>query len=90
MYHCGGRLLSGGSAVNYGGWIRGHATDFDECAKAVGDERWSYKGMLAYSRRTETYHTSSDDPRDSAEHGYNRPVHTVGITRILKTSSLTY
>ncbi|KAK4613781.1 GMC-type oxidoreductase acuG [Fulvia fulva] len=34
-----GRVLGGGSAVNYGGWTRGDRSGYDEWAKLVGDDR---------------------------------------------------
>jgi choline dehydrogenase-like flavoprotein len=51
-----GRLLSGSSAVNHGGWTRGHAADYDLWAELVGDDRWSYNGLLPYFRRSEHFH----------------------------------
>ena len=37
-----GKGLGGSSLINYGGWIRGDATDYDSWANVVGDARWSY------------------------------------------------
>lgn len=38
-----GKALGGGSVINLGGWARGNASDYDQWAKTVGDDRWSYK-----------------------------------------------
>ena len=54
-------MLSGGSSVNYGGWMRGHAADYDSWADLVGDKRWSYDNMLPYFKRTENYHVDGVD-----------------------------
>jgi choline dehydrogenase-like flavoprotein len=46
-----GKALGGGSVINYGGWIRGDASDYDEWARVVRDDRWSFKGLLPFFRR---------------------------------------
>ncbi|KAL8896143.1 MAG: hypothetical protein Q9192_003239 [Flavoplaca navasiana] len=69
----GGRLLSGGSAVNYGAWTRGHYADFDLWSKEVGDPRWSYNGLLPYFKKSEHWH---DDNGDPSQHGFSGPIHT--------------
>ncbi|KAL9050777.1 MAG: hypothetical protein Q9162_006428 [Coniocarpon cinnabarinum] len=76
IYQCSGKLLSGSSGVNYGAWVRGHATDFDEWGRMVGDERWSYKGQLPYFKKTETHHRSHEDTANPEEHGFEGPIHT--------------
>ncbi|KAL9078851.1 MAG: hypothetical protein Q9157_002221 [Trypethelium eluteriae] len=68
----GGRLLGGSSATNYGAWTRGHAEDYDTWARLVGDEKWSYRELLPYFKRSEHYHGPSDD----SQHGYQGPIHT--------------
>jgi choline dehydrogenase-like flavoprotein len=78
IYLCGGRLLSGSSAVNYGGWTRGSAADYNSWAELVGDERWSYKGMLPYFRRTEHFHNPQGDP---IQHGFDGPIYHAPIDR---------
>jgi choline dehydrogenase-like flavoprotein len=57
-----GKALGGGSVINYGGWARGDAGDYDEWARVVGDDRWSFKGLLPFFRRTEHYFDSKADP----------------------------
>ena len=49
-----GKVLGGGSILNYGGWARGDASDYNRWAKSVGDERWSYKSLLPYLKKSET------------------------------------
>ena len=73
VYNCSGKLLSGSSAVNYGGWTRGPSADYDLWARLVGDHRWSYEGLLPYFRRTEHHHNHTDDPD---QHGFDGPIHT--------------
>lgn len=78
IYNCGGKLLSGSSAVNYGGWVRGHTADYDLWGKLVGDDRWSYNGLLPYFRRTEHHHDSNANPN---QHGFEGPIFTEPISR---------
>lgn len=78
IYNCGGKMLSGSSAVNYGGWTRGNTTDYDSWAKLVGDDRWSYSGMLPYFRRSEHHHDPNADPE---QHGFDGPIFTEPVTR---------
>ena len=39
-YQAAGKVLSDGSAINYGTWSRGPAVDFDRWANVVGNESW--------------------------------------------------
>ena len=70
---CAGRVLSGSSDVNHGVWTRGHAADYDLWANLVGDDRWSYKGMLPYFRRSECHHDPKGDP---TRQGFDGPTYT--------------
>lgn len=74
VYNCGGKVLSGSSAVNYGLWTRGSRPDYDIWADLIGDKRWSYDGLLPYFRRSEHYHDSQADP---SQHGFKGPIHTM-------------
>ncbi|OAL05461.1 glucose-methanol-choline oxidoreductase-like protein [Phaeosphaeriaceae sp. SRC1lsM3a] len=76
-YNCAIKGLSGGSIINTGGWIRGDALDYDEWAREVGDDRWSYSGLLPYFRRTETHYDAKADPE---QHGFEGPIHTASVS----------
>ncbi|KAH7070399.1 putative glucose dehydrogenase [Paraphoma chrysanthemicola] len=76
-YNCGVKALGGGTVINYGAWTRGDAQDYDDWAREVGDERWSYKGMLPYFQRSEHHH---DPTSDASQHGFDGPVHTASVT----------
>jgi len=41
-------MLSGGSAINYGLWVRAPACEYDQWGELAGDESWGWKGMLPY------------------------------------------
>lgn len=79
VYNTGGKLLSGSSSVNYAMWTRGGADDYNLWSNLVGDQRWSYEGMLPWFRKTETHH----DPKsvDSNQHGFEGPIHTTASAR---------
>lgn len=76
-YNCAIKGLSGGTIINTGGWIRGDKTDYDEWAKEVKDDRWSYNGLLPYFRRSEKHFDPKGDP---AQHGFDGPVVTASVT----------
>ena len=72
-----GKALGGGSVINWGGWSRGDASDYDEWAKIVGDNRWSYKAMLPFFRKSEHYFDSKANPDI---YGFEGPMHVASIT----------
>ena len=72
-----GRVLGGGSILNHGTWIRGAAAEYDQWAKNVDDERWSYRGMLPYFKRCENHFQPSDA---SGAHGYGGPISTYSVS----------
>jgi choline dehydrogenase-like flavoprotein len=49
-----GKALGGGSLLNYGGWLRADAADYDEWGRAVGDKRWSYEGLKPWLDKAES------------------------------------
>ncbi|OWP03139.1 hypothetical protein B2J93_7165 [Marssonina coronariae] len=77
-----GKVLGGSSAVNFQAWTRGSAADFDRWALEVGNERWSWSGMLPYFERSETYFPAWDAPQTRPDaHGCSSPI------RVSHTSS---
>ena len=50
-----GKGLGGGTIINYGGWLRGDANDYQAWAHAVDDQRWSYDGLLPWFGRRSTF-----------------------------------
>ncbi|KAF2008695.1 GMC oxidoreductase [Aaosphaeria arxii CBS 175.79] len=76
-YNCAMKGLSGGTIINTGGWIRGDALDYDEWAREVGDDRWSYKGLLPYFKRSEKHF---DPNADHEQHGFDGPIHTASVS----------
>lgn len=76
-YNCAIRALGGGSVINSGGWIRGDRQDYDEWARMVRDERWSYEGMLPYFKRCETHW---DAEASGDQHGFDGPIHTASVS----------
>jgi choline dehydrogenase-like flavoprotein len=72
-----GKALGGGSVINYGGWARGDASDYDHWARVVGDDRWSYKGLLPFFRKTEHHFDSEVEPE---LYGSNGPMQITSIS----------
>ncbi|CZR59982.1 related to alcohol oxidase [Phialocephala subalpina] len=68
-----GKALGGGTAINSCGWIRGDSSDYDTWADLVGDQRWSYNGMLPYMKKTERHWNQSFPPtaEEIQQHGFN-------------------
>ncbi|KAI0520876.1 alcohol oxidase-like protein [Xylaria bambusicola] len=67
-----GKILGGGSSVNFLMYTRAQRSDFDSW-QTPG---WSADDMLPYLKKLETYHGSG--PKD--RHGYEGPVHVSGGT----------
>jgi choline dehydrogenase-like flavoprotein len=63
--------------ITPGGWTRGDRTDYDLWARDVGDQRWSYEGLLPYFKRTEKHFDPSADP---SQHGHDGPMHTASVS----------
>jgi choline dehydrogenase len=55
-----GRLLGGSSAINGNAFVRGQAQDFDTWAQ-MGNRGWSYKDVLPFFKRMESYQGGGDD-----------------------------
>lgn len=55
--------LGGGSVINFGGWSRGNAADYNDWARIFGDQRWSYNGLLPYFLRTKSFLDTEADPK---------------------------
>ncbi|PQE23315.1 glucose dehydrogenase protein [Rutstroemia sp. NJR-2017a WRK4] len=72
-----GKTLGGGSILNYGGWSRGDRSDYDAWARIVGDERWSYEGLLKYFKRSEAFR---EGEADRAQHGRDGPMKISSIS----------
>ncbi|KAI4281853.1 MAG: hypothetical protein L6R35_005545, partial [Caloplaca aegaea] len=71
-----GKVLGGGSILNYGGWARGDASDYDQWAKTVKDERWSYKGLLPYLKKAENHFNAT---RNLEHRGSNGPIKVTSV-----------
>ena len=59
LYQAAGKALGGGAAINYGSWTRGSKFDYDRWGSLVGDQRWSYDGLLPYFEKTEKDHITT-------------------------------
>lgn len=74
-----GRVLGGGSILNFGGWGRGAAADYDQWARTVGDERWSYTGLLPYFKKTERF-VQQQHHHHQQQHGSDGPFYVAPVS----------
>lgn len=78
-----GRALGGGTVINYGGWLRADAADYDDWAAAVGgDERWSYRGFTPWFHKAETVHYAEEAVDDEDVHGREGPVQVYSVSAV--------
>ena len=69
--HCPrGRVLGGSSSINGMAYVRGNAMDYENWAKDFGLEEWSYKDVLPYFRKAESFDQGEND-----YHGGRGPLH---------------
>ncbi len=62
LYWPRGKVLGGSSSLNAMVYIRGHAKDYDRW-DAEGATGWSYRNVLPYFKRSETYTRGANDYR---------------------------
>ena len=55
-----GKVLGGGSSINFLAWSRGHRNDWDFFASEAGDKAWGYESVLNIYRRIEDWHGAPD------------------------------
>ncbi|KAI1775579.1 choline dehydrogenase [Hypoxylon cercidicola] len=72
-----GKALGGGSILNYGGWLRADAADYDEWGEVIGDRRWTYEGFKPWLRKSECFYDSGADPD---QHGFDGPMHVISTS----------
>ncbi|MEA2774032.1 MAG: choline dehydrogenase, partial [Acetobacteraceae bacterium] len=58
-----GKVLGGGSSINFMAWSRGHRNDWDGFAEAAGDPAWNYNSVLGIYRRIEDWQGEPDATR---------------------------
>ncbi|WP_289008540.1 GMC family oxidoreductase N-terminal domain-containing protein, partial [uncultured Marinobacter sp.] len=64
--HCPrGKVLGGSSSINGMVYVRGHARDFDEW-QSEGADGWSYRNVLPYFKKAETWAFGGDAYRGGA------------------------
>jgi choline dehydrogenase len=59
-----GRVLGGSSSINAMIYMRGQSRDYDEWAQLLGDDSWSWRGVLPLFKRSEDHWRGAD-----AHHG---------------------
>src|SRR5467141_4127110 len=55
-----GKVLGGGSSINWMAWARGHKNDWDYFASEAGEPAWNYESVLNTYLRIEDWHGAPD------------------------------
>ncbi|KAL3428922.1 hypothetical protein BDV09DRAFT_203740 [Aspergillus tetrazonus] len=78
-----GLVLGGGGAINGMAFDRGSPGDYDLWGELTGDDSWSWKGLLPYFKKSETFTPPSEDLQEEFgigfkpdAHGFTGPVHS--------------
>lgn len=58
-----GKVIGGSSSINGMTYMRGHPGDFDAWADLIGEDGWSYRNVLSYFKRAESWEGGEDDYR---------------------------
>ncbi|OJJ30841.1 hypothetical protein ASPWEDRAFT_119408 [Aspergillus wentii DTO 134E9] len=79
-----GKIVGGSSAVNFQCFTRGPSVNYNQWADLVGDERWSWKNLLPYFKKSEAWTPSQamieeDTPTEDL-HGANGPIKVTHVT----------
>ena len=89
-----GRGLGGSTSVNYSVWTIGAKSDYEEIARLVGDESWSWGNVQSRYKRIEAYKTRASDMPEkyrkyfspsSQDHGVEGPI-KIGVPTVLEES----
>ncbi|KAF8972162.1 GMC oxidoreductase-domain-containing protein [Flammula alnicola] len=65
-----GRAVGGGSAINFGMYMRPAPSDYDDWETIHGNKGWSSKELIPLLKKAETYQPVSNSP----SHGYSGPL----------------
>ena len=63
-----GKVLGGGSSINFMYWARGHKSDWDYFAAQAGDSAWGYDSVREIYASIERWR-GTDDPERETAHG---------------------
>ncbi|KAL8823629.1 MAG: hypothetical protein Q9191_005686 [Dirinaria sp. TL-2023a] len=75
-----GKTLGGGSVLNYGGWSRGDAADYDSWSKTTGFDLWDYQSLLPYFQRSERFDPAVYSPPDLSQPGLCGPMKITSVS----------
>ncbi|KAL8968975.1 MAG: hypothetical protein Q9183_002223, partial [Haloplaca sp. 2 TL-2023] len=75
-----GKTLGGGSILNYGGWSRGDAADYDTWSRLTGYQQWSYANLLPYFQRSERFDAAEKNLPELAQRGFSGPMKITSVS----------
>ncbi|KAL8738821.1 MAG: hypothetical protein Q9181_000425 [Wetmoreana brouardii] len=74
-----GKTLGGGSILNYAGWSRGDAADYDTWSRLSGYKQWDYASLLPYFQRSERFGPTEKPPPDISQRGLHGPMKITSV-----------
>ncbi|KAI4126442.1 MAG: hypothetical protein LQ338_003751 [Usnochroma carphineum] len=75
-----GKTLGGGSILNYGGWSRGDAADYNTWSRLTGYKHWDYAHLLPYFQRTERFDPTEKAPLGLSPRGLDGPMRITSVS----------
>lgn len=78
-----GKALGGSSVTNFQLFVRGNRRDFDLWEKNHGAQGWSYKDVLPYFKKYESYRDPEADGQYRGQHGEVPITHAVTKTKLV-------
>ncbi|XP_041978159.1 glucose dehydrogenase [FAD, quinone]-like [Aricia agestis] len=83
-----GRVLGGGSSLNYLFYVRGAPADYDAWAAAAGDRAWAWPALLPYFLRSESLRSETLLRSPAARYHGTAGFH--GVTREARPEAVRY
>ncbi|CAF9904235.1 MAG: hypothetical protein HETSPECPRED_003456 [Heterodermia speciosa] len=75
-----GKTLGGGSVLNYGGWSRGDAADYDAWSRITGFGLWDYESLSPYFKRSERFDPAVNAQPGALQRGLWAPVKITSVS----------
>lgn len=66
--------------MNYGGWSRGDAADYDAWSKITSFDLWDYETLLPYFQRSERFDPAVYAPPDVSRRGLRGPMKITSVS----------
>ncbi|KAL8861989.1 MAG: hypothetical protein Q9178_001444 [Gyalolechia marmorata] len=74
-----GSTLGGGTILNYGGWSRGDAPDYDTWSRLTGYNDWDYEHLLPYLQGCERLYAPDEPYSENSHRGFSGPMKITSV-----------